>query len=257
MLRSWLASFLVLGASTAFAADSAGLPGGVDRQSDDQGGEDAGGTAAGGEEAGGEEAGSAAPSTSGGDGELSIYRELKTVEAGVEDLKEKVFRSKARLLLLEEKVIRGVVSGAKASIHHVNNLGPAFEMESLTYYFDGNPVYTRTAADGAPLSRQRKEDIYDSNVAPGNHTLSVSAVVAGRGVGVFAYLADYTFEVSHTFTFLAKDGKTTNIDAVFYRKGGALAEWEQAPTVEFRLQGAGKDDQAGDQAGAENTGSGS
>lgn len=245
MLRSWLASFLVLGASAAFAADPAGLPGGIDRQSEEAGEEDAGGGEGGG-----------APASS-EDGEMSIYRELKTVEAGVEDLKEKVFRSKARLLLLEEKVIRGVVSGAKAAVHHVNNLGPAFEMESLTYFFDGNPVYTRSTADGTPLSRQRKEDIYDANVAPGSHTLSVNAVIAGRGVGVFAYLADYTFEVSHTFSFVAKDGKTTNIDSVFYRKGGALAEWEQAPTVEFRLQGAGKDDQAATPADGENTGSGS
>lgn len=179
------------------------------------------------------------------DVEMSIYRELKTVESQVDDLKEKVFRSKARLLLLEEKVIRGVAAGAKAIVRHVNQLGPSYVLESVTYYFDGNPIYQKTnvATKGA-LATEKTVDLWEANVPPGNHTLSVAGLIKGRGTGLFSYLSDYSFEFSSSYSFVAEDGKTTRVDGVLIKKGGAAADWLEAPTVEFRLldggQGKGK-----------------
>lgn len=191
---------------------------------------------------------SSAPTTE-EEAEISIYRELKTVESDVNSLKEKVFRSKARLLLLEEKVIRGVVSGAKAVIRHVNNLGPAYALESITYYFDGNPIYQATDVGSAGnLSKQKKSEIFEANIPPGNHTLSVTGVIRGRGSGLFAYLSDYTFQFSSSYSFVAADGKTSRLDAVLFKKGGALADYVEGPTVEFRAREASKKDKAGDDA---------
>ena len=176
--------------------------------------------------------------------EMSIYRELKTVETRVDDLKEKVFRSKARLLLLEEKVIRGVVSGAKAVIRHVNKLGGAYSLESITYYFDGNPIYQKTnvGTKGA-LAREKKTEIFEANVPPGDHTLSVTGVIQGKGTGLFEYLSDYSFEFSSSYSFVAQDGKTTRLDSVLFKKGGALADYVEGPNIEFKLLDArgGKD----------------
>ena len=192
----------------------------------------------------------AAPTTE-AEAEVSIYRELKTVESDVNSLKEKVFRSKARLLLLEEKVIRGVVSGAKAVIRHVNNLGPAYALESVTYYFDGNPIYQATDVGSAGnLSKQKKSEIFEANIPPGNHTLSVTGVIRGRGTGLFAYLSDYTFQFSSSYSFVAADSKTSRLDAVLYKKGGALADYVEGPTVEFRAREAKKDKNAGDEDAA-------
>ena len=175
--------------------------------------------------------------------EISIYRELKTVESDVNSLKEKVFRSKARLLLLEEKVIRGVVSGAKAVIRHMNNLGPAYALESITYYFDGNPIYQATDVGSAgALSKQKKSEIFEANIPPGNHTLSVTGVIRGRGTGLFAYLSDYTFQFSSSYSFVAADGKTARLDAVLFKKGGALADYVEGPMVEFRARAGSKDE---------------
>ncbi len=177
--------------------------------------------------------------------EISIYRELKTVESDVNALKEKVFRSKARLLLLEEKVIRGVVSGAKAVIRHMNNLGPAYALESITYYFDGNPIYQATDVGSAgALSKQKKSEIFEANIPPGNHTLSVTGVIRGRGTGLFAYLSDYTFQFSSSYSFVAADGKTSRLDSVLFKKGGALADYVEGPTVEFRARAGAKDQDA-------------
>jgi hypothetical protein len=168
--------------------------------------------------------------------EMSIYRELKTVETRVDDLKEKVFRSKARLLLLEEKVIRGVVSGAKAVIRHVNHLGPAYSLESVTYYFDGNPIYQKTnVGTKGDLAREKKVEIFEANVPPGDHTLSVTGVIQGKGTGLFEYLSDYSFEFSSSYSFVAQDGKTTRLDSVLYKKGGPLADYIEGPNIEFKL----------------------
>jgi hypothetical protein len=183
--------------------------------------------------------------------EMSIYRELKTVETRVDDLKEKVFRSKARLLLLEEKVIRGVVSGAKAVIRHVNHLGPAYSLESVTYYFDGNPIYQKTnVGTKGDLAREKKAEIFEANVPPGDHTLSVTGVIQGKGTGLFEYLSDYSFEFSSSYSFVAQDGKTTRLDSVLYKKGGPLADYVEGPSIEFKLldsrgSKADKEDAAG------------
>jgi len=184
--------------------------------------------------------------------EMSIYRELKTVETRVDDLKEKVFRSKARLLLLEEKVIRGVVSGAKAVIRHVNKLGAAYSLESVTYYFDGNPIYQKTnVGSKGELAREKKAQIFEANVPPGDHTLSVTGVIQGKGTGLFEYLSDYSFEFSSSYSFVAQDGKTTRLDSVLYRKGGALADYVEGPSIEFKLLDARGDKKgSGDEAAA-------
>jgi hypothetical protein len=186
--------------------------------------------------------------------EMSIYRELKTVETRVDDLKEKVFRSKARLLLLEEKVIRGVVSGAKAVIRHVNHLGPAYSLESVTYYFDGNPIYQKTnVGTKGELAREKKVEIFEANVPPGDHTLSVTGVIQGKGTGLFEYLSDYSFEFSSSYSFVAQDGKTTRLDSVLYKKGGPLADYVEGPNIEFKLldsRGSKADKADEDAAGA-------
>ena len=181
--------------------------------------------------------------------EMSIYRELKTVESQVDGLKERVFRSKARLLLLEEKVIRGVVSGAKAVLRHINTLGPAYELESITYYFDGNPIYQKTSVGTqGKLAKEKKVELFEANVPPGNHTLSVTGVLRGAGSGLFSYLSDYTFQFSSSYSFVAEDGKTTRLDSVLYKKGGALADFIEGPAVDFRFRGEkGKSGKGGDE----------
>jgi hypothetical protein len=164
-----------------------------------------------------------------------------------------VFRSKARLLLLEEKVIRGVVSGAKAVIRHVNHLGPAYSLESVTYYFDGNPIYQKTnVGTKGELAREKRVEIFEANVPPGDHTLSVTGVIQGKGTGLFEYLSDYSFEFSSSYSFVAQDGKTTRLDSVLYKKGGPLADYVEGPNIEFKLldnRGSKADQEDDDAAG--------
>jgi hypothetical protein len=178
--------------------------------------------------------------TADGATETTLFQDLKSVESDVNDLKEKVFRSKARLLLLEEKVIRGVVSGAKLSVRHVNELGTAYALDSITYYVDGTPVYQATdTATGGTLSKEKTIDVYEANIAPGNHTISASGVIKGRGTGMFSYLSDYSFQFSTNYPLVAADGKTTRLDATLFKRGGAAADYLEGPAVEFRAEGEG------------------
>ena len=240
---------LLASISPVFAADTSLIEGeALQVQEGDESAEEGAGTEA--EESPAAESGADAS----GDVELSIFQELKTVENQVDALKEKVFRSKARLLLLEEKVIRGVVSGAKAVLRHVNKLGPAYALDSITYYFDGNPIYQKTdAGTQGSLSKEKKVEIFESNIPPGNHTLSVTGVIKGKGSGLFYYLSDYSFQFTSSYSFVAEDGETTRLDSVLYKKGGALADYVEGPAVDFRFRGnKGKkgetDKSAGDSA---------
>ena len=56
---------------------------------------------------------------------------LRGLEERVNDLKERIFRSKARLILLRETVLNGVISGAKAQIVHRNEMGSSFTLEQV------------------------------------------------------------------------------------------------------------------------------
>ena len=65
----------------------------------------------------------------------------RTLEDRVNDLKEKIFRTKTRLMNLQEMVIGGdAAAGAKAVLLHHNEMGSAFVLESAAYSLDGNPV---------------------------------------------------------------------------------------------------------------------
>lgn len=167
--------------------------------------------------------------------EISITRELKSVEQNVNVLKEKVFRSKARLYLLEEKVIKGVVAGAKAQLIHVNKLGTAYRIESISYFFDGTPVFEKV--DAPPEFHRKKElKIFEGNIPPGNHSITANIVVRGNGSGAFSYLDDYTFKGQESYSFIAEDNKTAVIRMVLQRKGGPLGNFEDGPVLKFEQE---------------------
>ncbi len=167
--------------------------------------------------------------------EISITRELKSVEQNVNVLKEKVFRSKARLYLLEEKVIKGVVAGAKAQLVHVNKLGSAYRIESITYFFDGTPIFEKVDA-AADFQRKKELKIFEGNIPPGNHSITANIVVRGNGSGAFSYLDEYTFKGQESYSFIAEDNKTAVIRMVLQKKGGALGNFEEGPVMKFEQE---------------------
>ena len=161
---------------------------------------------------------------------------VRTLEERVSDLKEKVFRTKARLMNLQEMVIGGdITTGAKAVIVHRNEMGSSFYLESVTYALDGAPVYTKADLDG-DLDRREEFEVFNGRIVPGNHQLAVQMVFRGYGFGLFSYLKDYKFKTQSAYTINAEPGKAITVRVVGYEKGGLTSELKDRPAIKYEQE---------------------
>jgi hypothetical protein len=159
---------------------------------------------------------------------------LKALERNVNELKEQVFRTRARLNLLKETVLGGVIGAARCVIKHKNEMGATFRLIKVTYALDGVQIMNKVDDTGR-LADMPEFDVYNGAIQPGNHTLSVQLVYQGSGFGVFSYLKGYKFKASSSNTFIAADGKATQVTVVGYEKGGMTTNMEDKPAVEFKV----------------------
>ena len=159
---------------------------------------------------------------------------LRALERNVNDLKEQVFRTRARLNLLKETVLGGVIGASRCVIKHKNEMGASFRLIKAVYALDGVQIFNK-ADDTGRLSEMTEFDIYNGAIQPGSHTLSVQFVYQGYGFGVFSYLKGYKFKASSSHTFVAADDKATVVLVVGYEKGGMATNMEDKPAVEFRV----------------------
>jgi hypothetical protein len=178
----------------------------------------------------------AAPAAGGGAGaDQGAYTvRLRSLEKNVNELKEQIFRTKARLNLLKETVLGGVIGASRAIIHHKNEMGSSFRLVKAAYALDGVQIYAK-ADDSGALAEMTDFDIYNGAIQPGSHTLSVALTYQGNGFGVFSYLKGYKFNVKSSHTFVAGDSKTTNITVVGYEKGNITTQLSDKPAVDFRV----------------------
>lgn len=160
---------------------------------------------------------------------------LRGLEERVNELKEKIFRSKARLLLLRETVLNGVVSGARARIVHRNDMGASFVLREATYALDGSTLFNKTAEDGS-LDERREIELFDGSIVPGNHNISVFLMYQGNGYGVFSYLRGYKFRIQSSYAFTAEEGKLTTVKVVAYEKGGFTTDLQDRPAVRYDVE---------------------
>jgi hypothetical protein len=161
---------------------------------------------------------------------------VKTLEERVNDLKEKIFRTKARLMNLQEMVMGGdVVAGARAVLFHRNEMGSSFALESAAYALDGAPVYTK-ADVGGDLDKREEFEVFNGRIVPGSHQVGVKLVYRGHGYGLFSYLEGYRFKVQSSHTFNAEAGKVTVVKVVGYEKGGITTDLKDRPGVRYDVE---------------------
>jgi hypothetical protein len=159
---------------------------------------------------------------------------LHDLERRVDELKEQIFRSKARLNLLKETVLHGVIAGSRAIITHRNEMGSMYTPIRYVYALDGQEIFSKSDESGK-LADQKEIEIFNGSIAPGNHTLSVQMVYQGNGYGVFSYLKGYKFTAKSSRTFTAADGKQLQLKVVGYEKGNAVTtDPKDRPAVDFR-----------------------
>ena len=161
---------------------------------------------------------------------------VKTLEEEVVDLKEKIYRSKARLLLLQETVLGGDLStGARAVLFHKNEMGNSFVLESVAYALDGAPIFTKVNQDG-DLDKREEFEIFNGRIVPGQHQIAVRFVYRGNGYGVFSYLEGYKFRVLSSYTFNAEATKVTTVRVVGFEKGGITTDLKDRPSVRYDIE---------------------
>ena len=157
---------------------------------------------------------------------------LRDLEQRINSLKEQVFQSKARLALLAETVLQGVVAGAQARIVHKDKMGSSYKLVRVVYALDGAPIFN-TADESGVLSERGEFDVYNGSIVPGEHTLTVTLQYRGHGYGIFSYLKGYRFNVNSSYTFSAAEGKLTDLQVVAYEQGGPTTPLEDRPQVRF------------------------
>jgi hypothetical protein len=175
----------------------------------------------------------AAPAKAAASAEEANELKVRTLEERVSDLKEKIFRTKARLMNLQEMVIGGdATTGSRAVLVHRNEMGSSFYLESASYSLDGAPIYTKVDVDG-DLEKRDEFEVFNGRVVPGNHQIAVALVYRGNGHGLFSYLEGYKFKVQSSYTFNAEPGKVNTIKVVGFEKGGLTAELKDRPAIRY------------------------
>ncbi len=169
-------------------------------------------------------------------GDQQFDLKIKGIEEKVNDLKEKIFRTKSRLLLLQETVLGGdISSSAKAAIYHANEMGSAFVLESAAYTLDGASIFTKVD-NGGDLADKPSFEIFNGLLVPGNHQITVKLSYRGHGFGVFSYLDGYKFKVQSSYTFNAEPGRLTVVKVVGFEKGGFTTDIKDRPAVRYDVE---------------------
>jgi len=159
---------------------------------------------------------------------------LRSLEKNVNELKEQIFRTKARLNLLKETVLGGTLGASRAVIRHKNEMGSSYSLIKAVYALDGVQIYSKADETGR-LAEMKEFDVYNGAIQPGSHTLSVVMLYQGNGYGVFSYLKGYKMTVKSSHTFVAGEAKATAITVVGYEKGNMTTNLQDRPAVDFRV----------------------
>ncbi|PRP91333.1 hypothetical protein ENSA5_55990 [Enhygromyxa salina] len=175
--------------------------------------------------------------------ESEIYgARIDGLQGEVDDLKERIFRSKARLSVLKETVLHGVLAGSRVIIVHRNLMGSQFRLTKLAVILDGAQIYARTDDSGA-LDQEDELTVLDGNIVPGPHTITVELTYQGQGFGVFSYLNGYTFESRSSHNFTARENGALRLMSSGFEKGNITTEMKDRPSVDWQeipLDASGK-----------------
>lgn len=153
------------------------------------------------------------------DDEQDYNLKLRNLEEKINSLKDKIFRSKQRLSILQETVLSGSIAGARLTIVHKNEVGKAFRLVSAIYYLDESPVFKKLEESS---ELENKEIIvYEGSVVPGPHHISVFLVYQGKGFGFFSYMKGYSFKMKTGHSVNIEEGNLMEITVIPKDKGGS------------------------------------
>jgi hypothetical protein len=163
------------------------------------------------------------------DDETHILK-LRDLESRIDELKEQIRRSHARLSLLSETLLSGGLGGARADLVFKNQMSNAFRIRRILVVLDGAVQYKKQD-DTDELSNQKEIPVFTGPIPPGDHTLQVVVGMQGHGYGIFSYLRAFKPEVKHTRSFTVEEGKAIRIEITAWEKGKATTPLEERPAL--------------------------
>lgn len=155
---------------------------------------------------------------------------LRDLESRIDDLKEQIRRSHARLSLLSETLLSGGLGGARADLVFKNKMSNAFRIRRIMVVLDGAVQYKKQD-ETDDLSNQKEIPVFTGPIPPGDHTLQVVVGMQGHGYGIFSYLRAFKPEVKHTRSFTVEEGKAIRIEITAWEKGSATTPLEERPAL--------------------------
>lgn len=157
---------------------------------------------------------------------------LRDLEQRVDELKDQIRRSHTRLALLSDTILGGGAAGSRAEVVFKDEMSSAFLLIRALFVIDNQVQYNKQDDSGA-LADQKEIPIYTGSVPPGDHMIQVALTFQGNGYGVFSYLRGYKFEVKSSHAFTATEGKSLEVTATAFEKGGVTTPLEQRPAIEW------------------------
>jgi hypothetical protein len=150
----------------------------------------------------------------------SDKKALEDLEQRTYDLKDGVYKSKARLRELEESVLRGKITGSKALIDFRNQAEGFFVFSNAEFFLD-DQLISRIQGEGTknPIEQVK---VFDGDLPAGEHTLHAKIRYRGSDKSMYAtfsYFKDHKFELETTEKFNVEYGKTTVVKLVAMDKG--------------------------------------
>ena len=158
---------------------------------------------------------------------------LDGIEGEVAALKDKIFRSKARLAVLRDTVMSGVMAGGRVVIAHRNLMSSGFRLVRVSVILDGAQIFARSDDTGA-LDQEDELPLFDGNLPPGPHEISVELTYQGQGYGAFSYLKGYTFKSASTHAFAVGESGQFKLVSKGYERGNLTTEMKDRPAVEWQ-----------------------
>jgi hypothetical protein len=160
---------------------------------------------------------------------------LGALQKDVDNLKDRIFRSKARLSLLKETVLRGVMAGSRVILAHRNLMGSGFKLVRVVYTLDGAQMAAKNDETGG-LDTEDELIIYDGNLPPGPHTVQIELTYRGHGYGIFSYMSSQTVVSPSSHTFTAPENGAIKILSSGYEEGNLTTEFADRPNVNWQEQ---------------------
>ena len=160
---------------------------------------------------------------------------LDALQTDVDGLKDRIFRSKARLSLLKETVLRGVMAGSRVILAHRNLMGSGFKLVRIVYVLDGAQIYARNDETGS-LDTEDELVSIDGNLPPGPHNVRVELTYQGHGYGVFSYMSSQTYTSNSDYSFTAPENGAIKVLSSGFESGNLTTEMIDRPAVDWQEQ---------------------